>query len=361
MDEVTKAFLLLGSVTADIRAWRKMAARSFEPRSLWEGDFTQIGRELRLSENSFDLLKRRAKAGWAEREAERCAALGVKLITCEDASYPSSLFDLDNAPLVLYWKGVDIDIQSYRTVGVVGTRKCSSYGKINAEKIGNCCANYNGLLISGGAMGIDGSAHHGASEANGKTIAVFGNGVDVVFPQCNAKLFDRIAENGALISEFPLGACGEAWRFPRRNRLVAALSERLVVVEAPMKSGAMITARLALELGREVWAVPGRINDEVSDGPNRLIFDGAYPYISDDVFWGPQVTDDISDGSAERPVLSPVEQLVMDRLVRSGGHTVDNIADEVNMGAAEVLKIITLLSAKGLVYSSGPGRYSSKN
>ena len=363
MDAVLKALLLLNSVSADIRVWRKFQSLSFEPRALWEGDFESIGRNIKLSEGTFQLLKREAMTEWAEREIDKCSSSGISLVTCLEDAYPQELFDLENAPLLLYWKGAHIDIGSYRTVGVVGTRKCSQYGRKTAERIGNFCADYDNLLISGGAMGIDGCAHYGAAELHGNTIAVFGNGVDIVFPQCNAKLFDKILENGALVSEFPLGAAGEAWRFPRRNRIVAAMSERLIVVEAPIKSGAMITARIALELGREVWAVPGHIDDEVSDGPNRLIFDGAYPYVSADLFWGTQCIDTSSKDKAASsvPTLNHDESLVMGCLTRSGGRTVDNIADEVNISAAEVLKIITLLSAKGLVYSSGPGRYSSGN
>ncbi len=362
MDEVLKALLLLNKVGLDIRAWHKLSSQNVILSSLWKDDFDKI-KEFGISENSLTKIRENERSGWAEKEFEKCQKFGINIIPFLDAQYPKTLSNLKDAPLVLYWKGQIIDLIT-RPVGVVGTRRCTIYGQRIAERIGIHCAKANVPLISGGAAGIDGFAHNGVCDAGGKTVAIFGNGVDVVYPQSNRELFDRICDKGALISEFPLGVKGEAWRFPRRNRLVAALSEKLIVVEAPLKSGAMITARLALDLGREVWAVPGHINEQVSEGCNKLIFDGAYPYINDEVFWGIQkeqkllFKDQTNIYSLCLDNLSLEEASIVKFLQRSGGHTIDNIANEVNMGAANVLKIIAILSAKEIVYTSAPGRFS---
>lgn len=366
MDEVLKALFILNASGADIRLWKKIKGLSLPLRALFESDTEELKNYglSDVSENILFKVKKYSNSNFAEREYEKCTKTGVDVITCENAEYPKSLFDLKDAPLLLYVKGKTKTLRN-RAFGVVGTRHCSSYGASVAKHIGAVASRFNMAVVSGGAAGIDSSAHKGSCENGGVTIAVFGNGVDVTFPAANAELFSKICENGALLSEFPMGTKGEPWRFPKRNRLVAALSDRLVIAEAPEKSGAMITAKIALELGREVWAVPGRINEAVSEGTNRLIFDGAYPYISDDVFFGSYGGQSqlFSDKTIKSPYidnLSKEETLVIDFLRTCGGQTVDNVAVATKMSAASVIKIVTVLSAKGLICSSGSGRYSAK-
>lgn len=365
MDEILKALLLLAYVGADRRVWKRFAQFNIPPCALWNAEPGSL-KAAGLTDNALGILKSAAASGWAEREYEDCARMGIELVSCESAKYPARLNDLKDPPVLLYWLGNAEKIPE-RTVGVVGTRRATPYGRETARDVGEYCARFHAAHISGGAAGIDGISHRGAIDGGGKSFAVFGNGVDVIYPSSNKNIFEDIREKGALISEFPLGTAGEAWRFPRRNRIVAALSEKLVVVEAPLKSGAMITARIALELGREVWAVPGRINDEMSEGCNRLIFDGAYPYIGSDIFFGVEMEQSslLGPGNAARPVpriedLPPDEGAVLAFLWQNGGKTVDNIAMEVKMSAADVLKINAVLSAKGMIFSSGPGRYSAK-
>lgn len=365
MDEILKTQLLLNNAGADIRHWKKIAAAGISLTQILKDDYDRL-KITGLTERAVAHIRESDGARWAESEFERAYALGVDIVSCDDINYPTNLLDLKDPPLLLYWHG-SIKSISYSAVGVVGTRKCSSYGRETAITIGRSCAAAHRTLISGGAAGIDGFAHGGACEHQGETFAVLGNGVDVIFPSANRALFEKIKECGALISEFPLGSGGEAWRFPKRNRLVAALSDKLVVTEAPLKSGAMITARIALELGREVWAVPGRINEAVAEGSNRLIFDGAFPYISHGLFFD---FNDKNDGqsslfSSAAPLnsaddLTQDERSVMKILWRSGSQTVDNIAVEVKMSAADVMKILAILSAKGYTYSSAPGRFSAK-
>ena len=365
MDEILKTQLLLNSVGADVRHWKKIVSSGINLCQILKDDYERL-KITGLTERAVAHIRENDIARWAESEFERASTLGVDIVSCDDINYPANLLDLKDPPLLLYWHG-NMKSISYSAVGVVGTRKCSSYGRETAEKIGAFCAAAHRILISGGAAGIDGFAHGGAGGHQGETVAVLGNGVDVVFPSSNRLLFEKIKECGALISEFPLGSGGEAWRFPKRNRIVAALSDKLIVAEAPLKSGAMITAKIALELGREVWAVPGRINEAVSEGSNRLIFDGAFPYISHGLFFD---FCDKSDGQSSlfsnaAPLnsaddLTQDERSVMKILWRSGSQTVDNLAVEVKMSAADVMKILAILSAKGYTYSSGPGRFSAK-
>lgn len=359
MDETVKALLLFCGAYLGAKAWRNMESEHIPPRALWEGDPS----ELPLTENAASKIRELEASRWAEVEYEKCLDKNIKLVFYGAENYPEPLYDLSDPPAVLYWDGV-CDHISGKTVGVVGTRKCSAYGRQAAINIGAGCARRHVAVISGGASGVDGAGHSGALMAGGETFASLGTGIDVAFPTQNKKLFDEIRGRGALISEFPIGDQGEPWHFPRRNRIVAALSEKIIVVEAPLKSGAMITARLALELGREVWAVPGHIDDESAEGANRLIFDGAYPYIGADAFFGTQseqgtlFTDDAPALKAED--FPPDEAAVMKALWNSGGKTVDNIALEVKMSASDVLKTVAVLAAKGAIYSSGPGRYSAK-
>lgn len=365
MDEALKALLLLNGVSADGRAWETLKSNGTEPRALWEDNVEGLkGRG--LTDNAISRLRDNQAAGWAEREYERCLHLKVRIVSYGDACYPKPLYDLKDPPLILYWHGRAPSLPG-RTVSVVGTRRSTAYGRRIAHSIGEDCSRRHIGLVSGGALGIDGSAHMGTCSTGGSTFAVFGNGINVTFPLQNKALFEEIRENGALISEFPLDTAGEAWRFPRRNRIVAALAERLIVVEAPVKSGAMITARIALELGREVWAVPGRIDEDVSSGSNRLIFDGAYPFIDREVFFGAQAGQssffDAGPSTVTVPKAEdfpPDEAAVLTALWYKGGKTVDNLAQEVKMSAADILKTIAVLSAKGMVYSSGPGRFSAK-
>ena len=364
MDEVLKILLLLNYAGADIRSWKKIRELGFEPYKLLSSDSKYL-EECGLTERAVLKIREGSLSGWAEKEYEKVLSVKADVITCDDEKYPESLFDLKDAPLVLYIKG-SASLLSHRTVGVVGTRKSTSYGREISKRIGTNCSASHISLISGGASGIDGAAHLGTCDAGGRTAAVFGTGIDVLYPASNAALFEKITERGALITEFPTGSGAEPWHFPRRNRLVAALSERLIVVEAPQKSGAMITARIALELGREVWAVPGHIDQEVTSGSNRLIFDGAYPYISDEVFFQLNNRQNSlfdsyrSEEVIETDNLTPDERVILKAMRNKSSQTVDNLADEVKMSAACILKIIAILSAKGIVYSSGPGRFSAK-
>lgn len=221
----------------------------------------------------------RSIARWREHtdldaELKRIGKAGARVVSQADAEYPKLLREIASPPLVLYVKG-RLDERDARCVGVVGSRQTTHYGRESAQKLAIQLAHCGFTVVSGGARGIDTAAHEGALKIQGRTLAVLGCGLDVVYPPENRELFERIAAEGALLSEFPFGTEPDKQTFPMRNRIISGISLGLVVVECGLNSGALITANMALEQGRQVFAVPGRIDSPQSKGTHRLIKDGA--------------------------------------------------------------------------------------
>jgi DNA processing protein len=219
-------------------------------------------------------------AGWQssvniEAELKRINDFGARVLTLEDADYPANLRQIYDPPLALYVKGT-LEPRDKHAIAIVGSRQTTYYGLETARKLGYQLA-YSGVtVVSGLARGIDTSAHQGALAANGRTLAVLGTGLDVVYPPENGALYEKIASGGgAILTQFPFGVRPDTQHFPLRNRIVSGLSLGLVVVEAGTTSGALITANMALEQGRQVFAVPGRVDSPQSRGCHRLIKSGA--------------------------------------------------------------------------------------
>lgn len=208
------------------------------------------------------------------QDLEWLAVSGRRLITCQDDAYPSLLREISGAPVALFCQG-DIDLMSLPQLAIVGARSATPQGLENARAFAAELARRGLVITSGLALGIDGAAHKGALEADGLTIAVCATGLDRVYPASHKKLAHQIADKGLLISEFPPGTAGRAENFPRRNRLISGLSLGVLVVEAAHESGSLITARLASEQGREVFAIPGSIHNPMARGCHRLIRQGA--------------------------------------------------------------------------------------
>ena len=211
----------------------------------------------------------------AETVLADCAKDGQFIVTMDDAAYPGRLRDMYDPPVVLYGKGSMPLFDEEAAVAVVGTRKCTPYGTGAASQLGYELARQGGLVVSGLAKGIDGAAHQGALRAGGFTAAVLGGGVDMIYPPENRRLYEDIAATGVLLSEYPPGTEPKGSHFPVRNRIISGLSLGVLVVEAPERSGALITAATALEQGREVFAVPGPFDAPKSRGCNALIREGA--------------------------------------------------------------------------------------
>ena len=209
-----------------------------------------------------------------ERELELIETYGCRILTLYDETYPKLLREIDTPPLVLYVRGELIPEDSL-SVSLVGSRDAKDYGRKVSYRLSYQLAQHGLTVVSGFAKGIDTSAHRGALEAGGRTVAVMGNGLGFIYPATNRALVEKIEASGALISEFPIEVKPKPRNFPRRNRIISGLTLGTVVVEASNRSGALITARLAGEQGREVFAVPGEIFSELSTGTHRLINDGA--------------------------------------------------------------------------------------
>ena len=213
-----------------------------------------------------------------------CKKNRVDIICYSDKRYPSSLRRLEDPPAVLFCRGKLPDFNTRLCIAVVGTRKMSEYGKQAAYKIAYEMAAANAVIVSGMAEGIDGVAAGGAIAAGGDTVAVLGSGIDVVYPKQHTKLYDKIIRTGAVITEFMPSTPPEKYNFPIRNRIISGLCQGALVIEGVRRSGALITAKAAIAQGREVFALPGKVNESNSEGPNELIRDGAYVALgSDDI------------------------------------------------------------------------------
>lgn len=210
----------------------------------------------------------------------KCAQRQIDMVCLSDREYPARLRNIPDPPLVLYYKGKLPDFESQPVIAVVGTRKATPYGLTVTAKLARQISACGGLVVSGAADGIDGAAMNGALENGKPVVGVLGNGVDVVYPRSNRSLYADVARNGCLISEYPPESRPEGWHFPRRNRIISGLSNGVLVVEAPLKSGALITARYALEQGRDVFVVPGNVDMPTCAGSNALLEDGAAVVLS---------------------------------------------------------------------------------
>ena len=291
-------------------------------------------------------------------ELERIQEFGAKIFTQASPEYPRQLLELHNPPVVLYVWGT-LTQQDWQAIGVVGSRKTSHYGLECAKKLSYQLA-YAGLtVVSGLARGIDTAAHQGALAAKGRTIAIIGSGFLELYPPENAGLAERIAESGAVISEYPMGFPPSTQTFPYRNRIVAGWGRGLLVVEAGLKSGALITAEQAVEAGRLVYAVPGQIDRPTSFGSNRLIQQGAKLVTS-----AADILDDLSTLFPERklpqtkadPPLSgipPEEAAIL--AIMDGEMTAELISDKSNLPLPKVSASLLTLEIKRLVRQL-PGR-----
>lgn len=244
-----------------------------DPEAVYYADEEALGQLGLSSDVRAALLDKNLDS--SEKILEDCEKKRLNILTLQDAAYPSRLKNIPDPPLVLYYKGQLPDFDGVPVIGVVGTRKASAYGLTVAKRMGYQIGRCGGLVVSGMAYGIDGLAMSGALTAGAKTVGVLGCGADIVYPQSNRSLFRDVEAYGCILSEFAPGQNAAKWTFPMRNRIISGLSCGVLVVEAPEKSGALITARLALEQGRDVFAVPGNIDMPTCAGSNALLRDGA--------------------------------------------------------------------------------------
>lgn len=306
-----------------------------------------------------------------DRELERAAAVGARIICWEDPDYPPQLRHCDDPPVCLYVRGT-LEPEDAVAIAIVGSRKCSRYGCEQARRFASLLAGAGFTIVSGLARGIDGYAHDGALIARGRTVGVLGCGIDTIYPTEHSELAERVMASGAIITEDPLGSPPSSDSFPRRNRIIAGMCLGVIVVEAAKKSGALITARLASEYNREVFAVPGRVDTPTAQGPNDLIRRGAAKLVSsiEDVLdelgdvgrtmGGSTGADgDLFDRghSPDRDrqtvpaaALNEIERAVLDALDNDELRP-DQLAESTGQNIGSVTAAVTTLQIKGLVMS----------
>lgn len=307
----SQAFLVLNALPdiGPITTNRLLGAFGDDPRKLFEASARELESVKGVGPKISGNLRAWRTLVDLEKEEARLAQAGATFVSCRDAAYPPLLKELGDAPLGLYRRGeYTFDAPC---VAIVGSRRTTLYGQATAKKLGYELARLGFCVVSGLARGIDTFAHEGALEAGGRTAAVLGNGIDIIYPPENLKLYQRIEENGgAILTEFPFGRRADKQSFAMRNRIVAGMCRAVIVVESDVSGGSMITAKFAGEQGRLVFAVPGRIDQPSSAGCHQLIRDGATLLTSvDDVLselnylegFGPAGVSAIPDKAEARP------------------------------------------------------------
>lgn len=362
MDKVTPFILALHSIDG-LGPIRLKAVLGFfkDPKLAWEAEEKEL-KNIGMPQVVIERLKDKRKNLDPHAYAQSISRAGIKWLTIYDETYPKLLKEIYDPPSVLFFKG-DILPQDEKAIGIVGSRKMSGYGKVVTEQFTQGLAQANFTIVSGLARGVDSQAHRTAIDYEGRTLAVLGGGLNSIFPPENTRLADKIAAGfGAVISEFPPDYPHLPGNFPARNRIISGLSLAVLVTEAAEDSGSLITARLALEQGREVFAVPGSITSPLSKGPIDLIREGARPVTSPQ-----EILDELGIGDMvgkERKleselILSEEERVILNCLENEHKH-IDEVCRELNLPSSKVSATLLKLEILGIVRHLGAGVYCSK-
>ena len=319
-----------------------------------------LGQTLGLTPAQQSRLERAARAVVPTSLLDQAQTLGIQAFLTTDPDYPAELRHFDDSPAILFVRG---HLPTALGLAIVGSRRATLYGKTQAVRFAHAFAEAGFCVVSGGAAGVDTAAHRGTLEAGGTTVAVVACGLDYVYPAENRSLFEQIvAKGGAIVSEFSVGTKPEPWRFPARNRIIAALSQATLVIESPEQSGALITARNAAEYGRDVWVVPGPVDTGRSRGGHKLVQDGASladcpEDILEVLAVSPQrvnltlpleVEENIPVPKKPLPELLPDEAVLFEQL--SGTPVgLDDAAEAAALAPAQAMVAATMLEMKGLI------------
>jgi DNA processing protein len=327
-----------------------------DPKSAWEASPEAL-RKAGLSEKlTTNVVKLRAQVA-VDKVWEQIQSKAIQVLTWDDEAYPHRLREIDQPPPVLYLRGSLLPEDEW-AVAIVGTRRVTAYGRQVTEELASVLARNGVTVISGLARGVDSIAHQSALNAGGRTIAVMGTGVEQIYPPENRRLADQILQQGALLSDYPLGTPPDGVNFPPRNRIISGLALAVVVVEAGLTSGALITASFAAEQGRDVFAIPGNINAPQSLGTNRLIQDGAIPLLNPQQVLQALNLTMLTEHRTARQVLptDPIEKQVYQVLSSEPLH-VDEIRMRANMPIEQVSATLALMELKGMVRQVGGMNY----
>lgn len=341
-------------------AFKKLLAHFNSLKEAWSADLSQLG-QTGLNQSLLDQIKKQRPRINPDWEMERLAKENINLITIQDKNYPKLLKEIYSPPALLYVRG-ELQPADRMSLAIVGTRKLSAYGQQITPQITADLTQAGLTIISGLAKGIDTLAHRAALKVGGRTIAVLGSGLNKnnIYPAVNQRLAEEISQQGAVITEFPIGTEPLAQHFPQRNRIVSGLSLGVLVIEAPEKSGALLTAKEALEQNREVFAVPGHIFSQYSLGPNNLIKMGAKLVsqandILEELNFSGIPSEETSDKQNKAPT-SQEEELILKQLSKEPVH-IDKIIIQSKLSTSVVNATLTLLEMKGRVKNLGSNSY----
>lgn len=323
--------------------------------NLWNAPVSEVYNCPNIRKKAADSIIESRTEEYVREYKEKLLSKKVQCITRNEELYPGVLKYTKGHPQIIYMKG-NIKKEDKKAIAIIGSRKCTAYGKNIAYKFAKELVGYDITIISGMAYGIDSAAHKGALDGGGRTIAVLGSGVDVCYPKSNFNLMREITQNGAVISEYPLGTMPRSGNFPRRNRIISGLSMGVLVVEAGLKSGTLITVDYALEQGKDVFAVPGNINCSVSKGTNKLLKEGAKPVTCiEDIIEEYNIEKKTREKNNKHNDLSESERSVLEIIEKKQPIHIDLVSSMLNLDSGSVNGIITILEIKEYVEML-PGR-----
>lgn len=337
---------------------KKTAAEAGGTRRLYYMDREELTGLEGIGEKYADYIIRKRNEWDIDAEYDRLINSGIGFIPYYDERYPERLRQTAGHPFALFCFG-DVPEDTAHSVAIIGARNCSEYGRMMAKSFAADLAGYGVSVVSGMAYGIDGIAQESALNAGGRSYAVMGCGVNICYPASNRVLYERLKENGGILSEYGLYTRPSARLFPPRNRIISALSDIVLVIEAREKSGTMITVDMALEQGREVAVVPGRITDPLSTGCNRLIKQGASPVLSaEDIMYMLDESFDNNKKSGKRPKakLEEKERKIYE-LLEPYARSVGELSDASGLELRDVICALVELCIQGLASETGKGYY----
>ncbi|HDR90839.1 MAG TPA: DNA-protecting protein DprA [candidate division Zixibacteria bacterium] len=334
-----------------------------DPKTIFLQDRANLGKFMKSNAIDNMLNYDPEKDSFINEEIDRIEEKDVRVLTPIDKEYPRLLRSILDPPSILYVKG-DLTAKDEIAVGIVGTRRATRYGIEQARRFSEYLVKQGLTIVSGMAMGVDGNAQEAAMQAGGRTVAALGCGVDVIYPSINRSIYEKITQNGAIVSEYPMGTQPAPENFPKRNRIISGMSLGVLVVEGGLKSGALITYKYALDQGREVFALPGPIDRQTSEGPNMLIQKGA-TVITDPR----QIIDYLNIPAKSKEArrkaldiaesLEGIEKIIYETLDYDGKH-IDKISRESKMDSQHVLMTLSVLELRDLVKRL-PGMNFAKN
>ncbi len=355
MIDKLKAWLCLKSAPElGIKGTLELLKRYPEPREFVGNSRHELFTEYPLKHTTKEYLLSASQPPIAERSITLLNEMDLHYLTLGDPEYPTALKAISEPPLILYYRGDLATALQGISLAVVGTRKPSAYGVQMCGKLLKPLCEKGVCIVSGLAMGIDTVAHQSAISAGSRTIAVLASGLETIYPPMNRILAERIIRNGAVISEYEPGSKLERWNFPDRNRIISALAQAVLVIEGPVDSGAMLTARFAIEQGRPLYALPGNINNHNAQGPNQLIRSGANLISSASDLQSDLglSTDDVQQLEIV-PVLSAEEQQIYDLLSREQREiSFDEFMLKTGFGFGKLSSTLLTLELKGLIAKS---------